>query len=99
MSLLREWDGIVNINVERNVDQTEYAFPFESVNRNHCGMSLRDYFAAAALTGILVGRKAPWTSKGTAQDAYKYADAMLLERDVPRDTPADIPATSDPETA
>jgi hypothetical protein len=42
------------------------------------GMSLRDYFAAAALTGMLASGE--W-SGGTevAEGAYDYADAMLEE--------------------
>jgi hypothetical protein len=51
------------------------------------GMTLRDYFAAKALGGIL----ASWPEDGTslsneyapekcASTAYRYADAMLAER-------------------
>lgn len=47
------------------------------------GMSLRDYFAAAALTGICVSDKFVWTT-GNTQDramwAYEIADAMLAAR-------------------
>lgn len=48
------------------------------------GMSLRDYFAAHAMQGLLASN-APMTSavKGTAlvsQSAYLMADAMLEER-------------------
>lgn len=52
------------------------------------GMTLRDYFAAAALHGLMA---APWhpqmgidwrmTPKDTAPVAYEYADAMIAERD------------------
>lgn len=43
------------------------------------GLSLRDYFAAAALTGMLVnGTYEP--IQHAAEDAYKTADAMLAER-------------------
>jgi hypothetical protein len=51
------------------------------------GMSLRDYFAAAALNGYLAG---PNNTRGenpmnfeadrAARDCYKYADAMLAAR-------------------
>ena len=52
-------------------------------------MSLRDYFAAAALQGCLAY---PWDAQGgsahnnanaedVASKAYAYADAMLTERD------------------
>ena len=53
-----------------------------------CGMSLRDYFAGQALTGILAY---PSTEHETAEDfdpavvagrSYAFADAMLKEREV-----------------
>lgn len=46
------------------------------------GMSLRDYFAAAALSGILPG--ADYSTKDAATVAYQYADAMLAERETSR---------------
>lgn len=54
-----------------------------------CGMSMRDYFAAAALTGLLssnlkeviaIGTKEPNDNKRLAQASYSLADAMLAER-------------------
>lgn len=51
---------------------------------SHGGMSLRDYFAAAAMQGILAGRTSwPETEqemKEGAHAAYEVADAMLSER-------------------
>lgn len=54
------------------------------------GMSLRDFFAAAALTGILAGaHRVQYKGGGSgpdanadaaSSDAYGYADAMLRER-------------------
>lgn len=52
------------------------------------GMSLRDYFAAVALQGILAnsfcngtGQTLPHASiEQGVELAYKYADAMLIER-------------------
>lgn len=43
---------------------------------------LRDGFAAAALTGLLAGRKQPdeFDPAGAAVFAYHFADAMLLQR-------------------
>ena len=58
-------------------DSQGYVYPCES------GMKLRDYFAAKALEGLLADS---WqvTSKGTMEDfvadSYKWADAMLAER-------------------
>ena len=43
------------------------------------GMTLRDYFAASALTGLLAGRSSiDRTSYGPV--AYEFADAMLEAR-------------------
>lgn len=48
------------------------------------GMSLRDYFAAAALTGIIAaytGQDVPLPATGmAAANAYDYADDMLKKR-------------------
>ncbi len=67
------------------------AFPYKEDDgaggyTDHFGMTLRDYFAAAALTGHLA-----YSPEGTvatnlkpevaAADAYKFADAMIAARD------------------
>ena len=44
------------------------------------GMTLRDYFAAAALTGILSSTLLSAKNDEMATFAYDMADAMLLER-------------------
>jgi hypothetical protein len=45
------------------------------------GLSIRDYFAAAALQGLLAeGGCASWDAD--AESAYKAADAMLKAREV-----------------
>lgn len=48
----------------------------------HEGMTLRDYFAAAALQGIMLLAEVHKedTDKKVAEWAYSYADAMLKER-------------------
>lgn len=43
------------------------------------GMSLRDFFAAAILTGILAASN-EITMETEVRRAYKYADLMLLEK-------------------
>jgi len=43
----------------------------------YAGMSLRDYFAAHAVTGIVIGPVPPTEA---AKLAYAVADAMLAER-------------------
>ena len=58
------------------------------VQYGHLGMTLRDYFAAAALQGNLAGQsidvgyyegKDAWNK--AAEDAYAVADAMLKARE------------------
>ena len=44
------------------------------------GMSLRDYFAAKALQGLLACPELTGSEQGFAERAYGYADAMLAER-------------------
>lgn len=69
------------------IDDGGPAFPGENSSAISPGMSLRDYFAAAALQGILAGGFANTIphddiSGGSqaAGFAYLYADAMLAER-------------------
>jgi hypothetical protein len=59
------------------------AFPFHRQNGSTSdGMDLRDYFAAAALQGLLSGNPdADCEPIGYAKDAYLYADQMLKARD------------------
>jgi hypothetical protein len=49
------------------------------------GMTLRDYFAAKAMQGIIASEKLGDEEFATpemyARDAYKYADAMLKARE------------------
>lgn len=45
-----------------------------------CGMSLRDYFAAQALSGVMADPNGWNRPANTAANAYDYADAMLAER-------------------
>jgi hypothetical protein len=57
------------------------AFPTMDPNEHYrlMGMTLRDYFAAAALKGILAdGGGASWDDD--AKNAFKAADAMLKAR-------------------
>jgi len=56
------------------------AFPRDDFHQGVPGMSLRDWFAGQALSGLLV------TSRETSvsvyvKDAYNIADAMLAERE------------------
>ena len=66
----------------------DFAFPSiaypEAGYEARRGMTLRDYFAAAAMCGILQSRDRPMHLEGHAQEdarlAFRWADAMLLER-------------------
>ena len=67
---------------------SECAFPFVSAETFSMGMSLRDYFAAAALQGLLAnpkldreimrngGARGGWIEAS----AYGFANAMMVER-------------------
>lgn len=62
----------------------EPAFPRDHTADGHNGMTLRDYFAACALQGMLACRVQPQSGADMfARDAYTLADAMLAERDGP----------------
>lgn len=58
------------------------AFPVDVPgHRIEMGMTLRDYFAAKALQGMLADSKRSGTLEAFAHDAYKAADAMLRARE------------------
>ena len=52
-------------------------FPYMT---SHDGLSMRDYFAAKAMQGIVNNSDAFWA--GAAPLAYQYADAMMKAREV-----------------
>ena len=59
---------------ERRVEVTQYG---------SAGMTLRDYFAAKAMQGMLYERikiEGDATVSNLARDCYRMADAMLAER-------------------
>ena len=47
-----------------------------------CGMSLRDYFAAKALQGLLAAPDTSWDHESFAERAYRFADAMIGAREL-----------------
>ncbi len=55
-----------------------HAFPVETKDYVQLGMTLRDYFAAKAMQGILFEGLEP---EETAKHAYAMADAMLKARE------------------
>jgi hypothetical protein len=61
--------------------KAEPAFPRDHQHDGHNGMSLRDYFAAAALQGMLACPVQPQSGPDMyARDAYTLADAMMQAR-------------------
>jgi hypothetical protein len=58
------------------------AFPAQHFDlaENEHGMTLRDYFAAKAMQGLLACPKGEGENEKYAQWSYEYADAMLAER-------------------
>ena len=56
--------------------------PEDAVQSLHNGMTLRDYFAAKALQGLLAAPNRSGSVDEYSSDAYGYADAMLEARNV-----------------
>ena len=62
------------------------AFPtveanYHNENTRGGGLSIRDYFAAKAMAGMLSDPTVACDGVRLARIAYSYADAMLAERD------------------
>ena len=65
-------------------EKDEYAFPFEVNFTQYTGMTLRDYFAAKAMQGLLTGllsKGMDFTWGQVTVDAYNAADSMLKARE------------------
>ena len=63
--------------------KNQHAFPTSQIADSD-GMTLRDYFAAKALNGLLAGTLTPdctWSLDEVAKTAYKMADEMLKARE------------------
>jgi hypothetical protein len=58
-------------------------YPNGEIVQGREGMSLRDYFAGQALTGLITAfPDCDCGAEGLTQDAYMYADEMLKVRSV-----------------
>jgi hypothetical protein len=59
-----------------------FTFAYEDELTRHVshGMTLRDYFAAKAMQGLITDEYWARTSLETAKKAYRFADAMIEER-------------------
>jgi hypothetical protein len=71
--------------VDNNTDEEVEGFLDEVVmpgaRHQYSGMTLRDYFAAKAVQGMLACSNQPQSGADMfARDAYSIADAMLAER-------------------
>lgn len=63
-------------------EYSEPAFPVLDLAKTQChGMTLRDYFAAKAMQGIIACPSSSGSFMDLADEAYEYADAMLRARD------------------
>jgi len=67
---------------EQPINDGGPAFPTMDPNEHYrlMGMTLRDYFAAAALQGMLSDSNIGGSDSQFAESAYAYADAMLKAR-------------------
>ena len=65
--------------MEQKIETGGPAFPVQP--GGDTGMTLRDYFAAAALTGIIAKGEDEMYPGFRASEAYALADAMLSARD------------------
>jgi hypothetical protein len=78
---------MLKMSETQKIDDGGSAFPFgDYQNGGEPGMRLRDYFAAAALTGLIAkdGHNIyPWGGAGAqlaAKESYIVADAMIAAR-------------------
>ena len=59
-----------------------YAFPSEhQATPSRSGMTLRDYFAASALQGLLSNHAPEYSDEEFSTAAYNMADSMLKARE------------------
>jgi hypothetical protein len=57
------------------------AFPLKTDYTVYAGMTLRDYFAAAAMQGILANNAKDYDDADMAEYSYVLADYMLATRE------------------
>lgn len=61
--------------------RNEYVHPTNSTGNSSYGITLRDYFAVAALQGICAsGPSSNYTNEMLTREAYNLAEAMLKVR-------------------
>jgi hypothetical protein len=68
------------------IDPNYPAFPVSGPNGESPGMSLREYFAAKAMQGLLsASYTEDWSYSRTAEDAVTAADALISELNKPKE--------------
>lgn len=67
-----------------NKPKNPNAFPADTISETYSGMSLRDYFAAAAMQGLTAkyGETRQVSYDFRAKESYRIADAMLKAREL-----------------
>ena len=61
-------------------DEAAFPVPIGQTDERQWGMSLRDWFAAKAITGVIDTCRGE-SAKNWAKDCYHIADAMMEERE------------------
>jgi hypothetical protein len=66
-----------------STDEFAFPLPTQGIEKEQNGMTLRDYFAAAALQGLLANTPdKKWLTSDYALMAYELANEMLEERTI-----------------
>lgn len=65
------------------IDDGGKAFPCPAGCGMDMGMTLLDYFAAAALQGLLANPDNAYDTEPCAEECFKFAQAMIKERSKP----------------
>jgi hypothetical protein len=73
------------MNTQTNDGGSAFPVPPQQFNQFLVGMTLRDYFAAAALQGMLADPSNGLAARSSAKSAYIFADAMLTQRKLKKD--------------
>ena len=70
------------MNEELKVTPPDYAFPqpYQECMSHLKGLTMRDYFAAKAMQGMLSNPETDYTLADYTRGAFKIADAMLEAR-------------------
>ncbi len=72
--------------MKNNVEETAFPVTDDQRSPDRSGMSLRDWFAGMALSGVWAGRESDYfgitqpTTKDVAEASYRLADAMMEAR-------------------